>query len=372
LFFVSCFAIQPAAILNREMRLVRRAVIECIQSVIGLAVGIYMAKTGHGYWSLVYMQAANSVSGILLSWWSIRWVPSRPRWDSSATRILRFGASLTLSNIATYVSISGDNMIVGAVDGPVALGLYDKAYRLVLQPLSQLSAPIGRVAIPLLSRLNDDAPRYASAFRRMLQLPLLICLPGLLCGIFLSRQLVGVFLGPTWAQIAPVFSWICVGGLVSTIYGSAFWLFTSQGRGRDQMNCTIITSIISVTSFVIGVRWGAVGVACAAAIGFVLIQTPIMMIAATRIGPVTATMVLRDITPLGVACSITAPVLYFYSRVVHLKPILELSGGALLSCSIYLLAICTMPSGRELLSGSVKLASNYFGRVTGRVQSVVA
>ena len=207
LFFVGNPWFYPAAILNRKLRLVSRAVIETVSAFTGLVVGIITAKAGCSYWLLIYMQAAATVASLVLTWWAAAWLPSPPSWDRSVAHIMRFGAGLTVSNIAMYFTVSADNMIVGAVKGKEALGLYDKAYRLVVTPLAQLSAPIGRIAIPLLSRLSDEPERYASAFKRMIQLPTLIFTPGLICGMFLAPQLVQVFLGPTWSGISGVFSW---------------------------------------------------------------------------------------------------------------------------------------------------------------------
>ena len=243
MFFVGSLGIYPSAILTREMRLTARAVIECLASFVGLVVGVLTAKAGWGYWSLIYLQAASTATGLLITWWVARWLPSRPRWDRSVGHIMRFGSSLTVSNIAVYFSMSADNMIVGAVNGKVALGLYDKAYRLVVQPLTQASAPFGRVAIPLLSRLNGEPPQLCIGFPAHDSITIPDLHPGLICGMCLAPQLVNVFLGPTWSAMSTVYAWVCVGGIAFTLYGGACWLFTSQGRGREQMNWSVVTSL---------------------------------------------------------------------------------------------------------------------------------
>jgi PST family polysaccharide transporter len=363
LFFIGTLGIHPSAILNREMRLVRIAIVECIASILGLAVGILTAMNGYGYWALIYMQGATTVATLLMIWWSANWWPSWPRWDRSATRTVRFGASLTISNIAIYFSMTADNMIIGVIGGKVALALYDKAYRLVVSPLLQMSAPVGRVAIPLLSRLADEPERYARAFKRMIQLPNLVCVPGLIGGMFLSPQFVQVLLGPTWRGIAPVASCVCIGGLGSILYGSASWLFTSQGRGKDQMKWSLITSAISIASFVVGVRWGAVGVAGIGGAGFVLVQTPLMIRAATRTGPVSAKQVTDAIWPMIVALLFTAPTTYFFSKYVHLAPVPEICAGMMLTFAVYLIVISLMPSGRDMLLESATTLSSYFVRL---------
>lgn len=362
MFFIGSLSIYPSAILTREMRFTARAVIECLASFVGLVVGVLTAKAGWGYWSLIYLQAANTATGLLITWWVARWLPSRPRWDRSVVHIMRFGSSLTVSNIAVYFSMSADNMIVGAVNGKVALGLYDKAYRLVVQPLTQATAPIGRIAIPLLSRLNGEPLRYASAFRTMIQLTCLICTPGMICGMFLAPQLVSLFLGPTWGAMSNVFAWLCLGGIGSPLYSGACWLFTSQRRGRELMNWTVITCALNIASFIIGIRWGAIGVAIAASLAFVIIQTPMIIWAASRLGPVTTRFVIDAITPIAVSFMTTAPTLFLYSRVAHANAVAELCGGILLTCAIYLLSLSVLPSGRRILSEATAIMLGYVRR----------
>jgi PST family polysaccharide transporter len=85
----------------------------------------------------------------------MRVVPLAPQIVPSAWIDLKFGGNLTGANLATFITTAGDNITVGVMTGRVSLGLYDRSYRLVVGPLGQMLTPIGRVALPLLSRLID-------------------------------------------------------------------------------------------------------------------------------------------------------------------------------------------------------------------------
>ena len=152
---------------------------------------------------------------------------------------------------------------------------------------------------------------------------------------------------------------VCLGGMATSLYGSASWLYTSQGRGRDLMKWSVITSLISITSFAIGIRWGAVGVASSAAVGFVFVQTPMIIWAATRTGPVTASYIARAMAPMAAAFVVTSPVVYLYSQIVHMNAVGELLGGVSLALAVYLSVVSLMPSGRQMLLETTALASSY-------------
>ena len=46
------------------------------------------------------------------------------------------------------------------------LGYYDRAYKLLLFPLQTVNAPLQRVMVPLLSRMQNEPERFRRAFLR--------------------------------------------------------------------------------------------------------------------------------------------------------------------------------------------------------------
>jgi PST family polysaccharide transporter len=168
-----------------------------------------------------------------LGWSSCGWFPSRPAFHEKAWTDLQFSGNLTGTNLATYITASADNVIVGLTTGAVSLGLYDRSQRLVVQPLNQMIAPVSRVAVPLLSRLVERPYEYRAAYIRILKALLFISMPAMLVCISNGHIVIETLLGERWLAAAPVFSWICVGGLASAFYSSVYWLLISQGRTRD-------------------------------------------------------------------------------------------------------------------------------------------
>ena len=355
LIMVATFSIVPAAVLNRQMRFVPLAIIDVGSLAVGAMAGIGSAYSGFGYWALVIMQAANALTSLALNWCFAGWRPSRPSREPGIRSLLGFGANITGSNLATYFAMSADNMIVGLANGQTALGLYDRSYNLVVQPLMQIMAPISRVAVPLLSRLEKTPERFERAFFQMLQFALLACSPELIFNVVDPERLVQFLLGAKWLAISPIFAWICLGGLASTINASAGWIFVSQNRTREQVVFFSVNAAISVASFAVGAFWGVVGVAAVSAISFSLIQTPLLIWAATRAGAVTLPAFLRIVAPFVVAGGATALML-IYARLDGdgLVPLVVSLVEAYFAFSSTLLLF---PSGRRLFRDAVAMRS---------------
>lgn len=304
---ISALGINPTALLSRQMRFGRIAGNEVAAALAGVVTAVFCAWHGWGYWSLVAGQFASTITGNALAWTICGWHPSRPKFVQSAWTDLKFGGNLTGANLATFIITSGDNIIVGVMTGRVSLGLYDRSYRLVVAPLGQMLTPISRVALPLLSRLIDRPDAYKAAYLKIFRALLLVTVPGLLVCITSGDVIIRVFLGNRWIDAAPIFSWVCVGGLTAGIYSSASWLFISQGRTREYRHFTTVASIINVVTFVVGAYfWNIVGVAALGALGYVLLTTPLMLYGATRFGPVQV----RDLVRCGASFAARGAIVY--------------------------------------------------------------
>ena len=82
--------------------------------------------------------------------------------------MLGFGANLTGFTFVSFLARNLDNVLIGHFAGSVALGYYDRAYKLLLVPLANVNAPITRITVPLLSRMAGDKPRLREAYLRII------------------------------------------------------------------------------------------------------------------------------------------------------------------------------------------------------------
>ena len=310
------------------------------------------ALKGFSYWSLVAGQLALLIVGNILSWLATGWRPSLPRKFPAVWNDVHFGANITLSNLATFVTTSADNMIVGLATGKVALGLYDRSYNLVVRPIGQLMSPVNRIAIPLLSRLVDEPEKYRSAFLQMMRTATILLLPAMLVGISNGTTVVSILLGPRWPEAAPIFSWLCVGGLTSGIYSSGFWLLISQDRTRELRHITFLAAVINVASFLVGAIWGVLGVAIAASLNFVFLTTPLMLLGATRSGPVRPRDLLHFGAPFVFAGASAYAVLVLGLRSAPLQGPLRLAVVILVSYAL-VAGLCLVSAENRRLLGRV-------------------
>lgn len=286
-FLLDGLSVQHVAILSRQMRFKDLSRIEIGSMMFGQATGIIMASFGAGCWSLVGAAIGTSLSGLGLTWGLSRWRPQMLKASSGTRSLVTFGANLTAANCFSYLTRSLDNVLIGRYYGADVVGLYSRATILLRRPLDQLMAPITAVVLPMLSRLQCDPGRYRRTFLRIYESIALVGLPIMALVLALARPVVLVLLGPAWESAANIVAAFSVATLYAPLAGSIFWLFESQGRGRELLVSSSILSPLAIASFFVGLPFGAIGVALSYSISGMLIRLPILFYNAGRRGPVT-------------------------------------------------------------------------------------
>ncbi|MER8591993.1 lipopolysaccharide biosynthesis protein [Mesorhizobium sp. M1182] len=277
----------PLALMNRHLRFGQLALNDVITAAAGLATTAIAAYAGLGYWSLVIGPAVSAVVALVAAWQVARWTPSRPDLKVD-TDILSFGANLTGFNLANFFSRNLDNILIGKYSGAIELGYYDRAYKLLLFPLQNINQPLTRVMVPLLSRIHEDKARFRDIYVRTNWMLAAITMPGIAALTLTSDQVVGLLFGERWTAVAPIFAWLGIASLIQSVSSTTGWIFICQGKTKTMFHWGIYSSLTTVAAFIIGLHWGAVGVAAAYAISGYVLRVPVLAVLVHRVGPVTA------------------------------------------------------------------------------------
>ena len=349
LFLFSGGQSQQLALLNRELRFKTLAGIDVVAATMSAVVGVALAWLTWSYWALFAASLAYTLAGLVCVWIVCSFRPSRPSFEGDFKEIIRFGSGVSSFNIVNYFARNADNLLIGRFYGSEQLGLYDRAYRLLLFPLQQIQFPLGRVMLPLLSRLQSDPKRYRKAYTECITMLLAATQPGLIFAIIFSEEVFLILFGANWVPAASIFRWLGVAGLYHAMSSPTGWLFLSQGRSGDFFRLGLYNAVTIVGAFVAGLPWGPLGVAAAYAVSEYLLRVPVTFVLAGRRGPVTTRELRATAAPHVVATLVAGLVLFALAQVIPPPGTLACLLLAVLSYGVYCLVLIIFPEKRRIL-----------------------
>jgi PST family polysaccharide transporter len=346
-FVIGGITVQHQALLTRQMRFGLLAVSGIIAAVAGLAVGIVLAWRGAAYWAIVGQQLTVALVTAATAWIFCDWRPGLPSRGSGVRELVAFGGNITGFNVVNYFARNGDNLLIGKVWGASALGLYAKAYQLLLLPLTQINYPVSAVLVPTLSRLATDPARYRAAFLRTLEKLLMVTMPGIVFLMVTADWAVRVVLGPQWLEAARIFTWLAVAGFLQPVGTTTGWLFVSQNRTGAMFRWGLIGSSMTIIAILAGLPWGPVGVAMSYGLSGLLVRTPFVLWYVGREGPVRTRDYYVTMAPFASAaiCAGLAVLAYRWLAAPS-RPIVGLLAGFAIAAPVALGVMALTRAGR--------------------------
>lgn len=354
-FVLTGSTVQHQALLTRQMRFKALAIIDVASIVIGFGTACLLAWLGFGYWALVAQQLAVAATTLVFTWVISGWRPGLPTRNSGVRPLVSFGAHLTVADVIGRFTVNSDSILIGRFFGAVPLGFYSRANVLLARPLQQVLTPVSSVIIPVLSRLQSDPQRYRRTFMRAYETLALITFPLAAMCLVLAKPMVLFVLGPKWSGVIPLFSAFALVAVSLPLSIVPGWLFTSQGRGRDQFHTYSLAGAVTVGSYLVGLCWGPLGVILALAAAGLLIRMPILYHMAGRHGHVRSSDLWNGFfTHLPSWGTVYLATLAARSLVPHSMPIVQLLVCGPLGLGTGAAAMLLFPRPRQTASYAVK------------------
>jgi O-antigen/teichoic acid export membrane protein len=318
-------ALVQLAILQREMDFKSLAIRTNASVLLGGVVGLGMAFTGFGVWALVGQQIVRDVAALVLLWWMSNWRPRLEFHWSRLRGLLRFSFSNFAAQLAIFFEGQSGAVLMGILFGPVAVGLYRLAERLVSSVSAITTTSIQSVSLPEFSRLQDKPEQLSSSVLTCVRLAAIVTLPAMAGMLAVSGNLVAT-LGTKWLASVGVLRILSLLGMFMM-----FSIFTGpllQALSKPHRLALLewVRALISIgLLFVAGllVKNADVGVQITAialarfAMGAVLV-TPVYLYLLMRLGRVSFGELVTAIAPSGLAAIAVLASVYSFNLVYTL------------------------------------------------------
>jgi len=257
-FTIGAVGIVPQALLKKAMAFDALAKIQIASVVVSGPVALVMAFQDWGVWSLVAQNLIGALAGSLLVWMYAPWRPSFSFSWQAVKSLLQYGANLTGFSVVNYWSRQGDDVLIGRYIGTAELGIYTRAYSLMLLPITQIISVIQDVMFAALSSIQEEKERVRRVYLLTMRILSFITFPMMLGLIVVAEPLVLAVFGTKWAGVIPIIQILSLVGIVQTLANPTGWIYTSQGRTDWMFRWGLGASSVIIGAIVFGVWVGTI------------------------------------------------------------------------------------------------------------------
>ncbi|GCB53939.1 oligosaccharide flippase family protein [Rhodococcus erythropolis] len=360
-FIVSGAATQFRAELMRSLRFTALSTTDVLANAIGVGTAVVLALSGAGYWAIVAQLIMVAVATLFLSAVICRWRPGLPRRGVSIKRFFRFGGGLLGTQLLGYATKNIDSIAIGAMYGPTTLGLYNRAYQLLMTPLNQINAPLTNVALPILSKVQDNPVIYGRYLARAQLIGGYFTASVLAVSAGVAEPLITVAFGEQWPAVAPIFALLAIGGVFRSVAQICYWVYLSHGLTGAQLRLYLFLRPAVIVITLAGLPWGAVGVAAASSIGF-LVDWLVTLWHVHRVAGVDSMMLLRNSLRAILLFGAPAGLLAFVGSHLFVAPSASLAAGIFSALVGATLSATLFPTVRSDLTTMLDFARRAVGR----------
>jgi len=281
-FLVRAFGLTQAALAQRELRFRALAIRDLTAGILGGAVGIALAATGYGVWSLVVMTLLSALLETVMLWHLSLWRPrgfeiSRP----AVAELWPYSSRMLAFNLFKALAQNTDRLIIGPLLGVVALGLYTLAFRAVIYPITTLVGALGAYLFPKVARLQANQNEVRAVYRAVLVATFSLVLPTLAVAAILAPAIVPL-LGERWEGAIPVIQILAVAALAQALMAPVGQIMKGLGRPGWLIWWSVGLTLLTGVALWIGARWALSGATVAFALAH-LAALPVIFLIGRRL-----------------------------------------------------------------------------------------
>lgn len=255
-FIFSAFAAVQLARLTKKMDFKTQTLVGLPATVIGGTVGVFMAYSGFGVWSLVWSSLITSFLSAVQLWFYSAWKPHLIFSKEKFKIHFNFGYKLTLSGLLNRIFDNIFIIIIGKYFSAAQVGFYTRAETTKQLPLSNIFNSLDRITYPMFAEIQNDDVRLKRVYRQLLQMVLFIVAPLLIFIAVLGEPIFRILFTEKWLPAVPYFQILCVTGILYPLHAYNLSILNVKGRSDLFLKLEVIKKIIIVITILATIQYG--------------------------------------------------------------------------------------------------------------------
>lgn len=247
------------AILTAKIDFKTQTKASAVAAIISGGVGIFMAYTGFGVWTLVCQQLLNAGLNTFLLWIFSHWRPHLCFSWQSFKELFSFGSKLMISGLLDTIYNNLFQLIIGKVFSARSLGYYSRAQQFADFPSSNITRILQRVTYPVLCNIQDDDKKLAESYRKLLKISAFVMFPMMIGLAAVAYPFIDIVLGEKWHFAGTLLIPVCFSMMWYPVNAINLNLLQVKGRSDLFLRVEIIKKIQGTIILVASIPFGVIG-----------------------------------------------------------------------------------------------------------------
>jgi len=252
----STFNVVPVSLNRKAQRFKLVGTIGVLTNLAGGVISITLAIKGYSHYSIIFGSIMKNIVSFVLNFYFSR-LKFYCRFSLiGIKKVFSYSLYQFLFNFINYFSRNLDNILIGKFLGSELLGFYDKAYKLMLYPIHNLTGIFTPVIHPVLSKYQEDRDLIYRVYSKMVKMLALIGIPLSVYLYFTAEEIILIMYGNNWKESVPVFKILACTVWIQVVMSSSGSIFQVAEKTKHLFISGVISAIIICSAIVYGVNKG--------------------------------------------------------------------------------------------------------------------
>ncbi len=247
----SCLGTAQSAYLFRNLKVKEQAQCNMTATVCSNLIGLTMALTGCGYWSLAVQTLSYIGLNTLLLWRTSEWRPTLHFNFEPVRKMFGFSWKILATSILERINTNVMNVLLGRFYTKPEVGDYNQAYQWSSKVFYLLQGTLAQVAQPVFTDVADEHERQLRILRKLVRFTAFLSFPLLLCFGLVSEEFIVLAIGEKWIHSAHLLKLLCLSGAFIPVCSVLTNLLISKGKSGTYFWVTFGQCVLLIATMLV-------------------------------------------------------------------------------------------------------------------------
>lgn len=260
---INAIALVPRSKLLIAIDFKTQGLINSVSMILSAIVAIYMVRGGFGYWSLVGMNLAKSLSNSTLLIVFSKWYPKRVFSIESFKSLFSFGSKLLVAGVIATTVQNLYSILIGRYFNATQVGYFQQGFNYTNILSTTLSSVVQGVTYPVMTSIQEDKKRLVQVYIKVMGVVSLLTFPLFVGFAAVAEEFVFIFLGDKWRPIIPILIILSFARLITPMSSLNLNILNARGRSDLFLKTDLSKLPMTIIALFIAIPYGIIGVAIA-------------------------------------------------------------------------------------------------------------